>query len=296
MRLHKEETGALPESGNDSLLEWPVCTEGYWVWNGQEVYPRGDQTRVTFPLMNSELFLSFARLGSNGEPSKDSILKWIHQHGLLRRKGQRQPEEPARWLESTQGEVVEEQSISLEDFRVEVRTVHQLLSLYSDVRERNADRVMDRWFFNPPSLWPNTQRSLVDRYLERHLERDRIDYGGKERRYLEEIAINVHGVYLKRAIDLIRRCLNEKLAPSQPLLEWNWWDRPEPSSTSVGFMHWYDVPDLLTGMYLQLYVVVANKKPTRRCGNPACRMSFPVTRRNKRFCNDSCRSNARHYR
>ena len=294
MRIHKEEHSALLEPGNTSVLEWPVSAD-YMIYNGQ-IVPTRDEVRTSFPLLRSDLFLSFARLGSSGEPSEGSILRWVSQYGLLKRKGQRQPEEPERWLEPPGDEVVEQQPVSLEEFRVEVRTMRQLLVLYSDVRERNAPAVMDRWFFNPPPPWPNTPRSLVDRYLARHLERDRIAYGGKERQHLEEIVIDVPSVYFKRAVDIIRRCLNEKLASSQPLLAWYPWDRPEPSFTFIGLVPWYDAPDLLTGMYLQLFVVVANKKPTRRCENPACRMPFPVTRRNRRFCNDTCRSNARHYR
>ena len=55
-------------------------------------------------------------------------------------------------------------------------------------------------------------------------------------------------------------------------------------------------PDLLSAIYLQFVLFVTDNKPVRRCENPPCGMPFPVTRRGKRFCNATCRSNARHYR
>lgn len=55
-------------------------------------------------------------------------------------------------------------------------------------------------------------------------------------------------------------------------------------------------PDLLSGIYLQFYLFVTDDTPMRHCENPACGMQFPVTRKGKRFCNATCRSNARHYR
>jgi len=55
-------------------------------------------------------------------------------------------------------------------------------------------------------------------------------------------------------------------------------------------------PDLLSAMYLQFYLLITDAEPMRRCQNPACGKPFPATRKNKRFCNDTCRSNARHYR
>ncbi len=58
----------------------------------------------------------------------------------------------------------------------------------------------------------------------------------------------------------------------------------------------WECPDLLSAIYLQFYLFVTSDKPARYCENPACGMPLLVTRKNKRFCNASCRSNARHYR
>ena len=58
---------------------------------------------------------------------------------------------------------------------------------------------------------------------------------------------------------------------------------------------WY-CPDLLSAIWLQLYLAMTGASPMKVCENPACRTPFPSTRKNKRFCTDTCRSNARHYR
>jgi hypothetical protein len=55
-------------------------------------------------------------------------------------------------------------------------------------------------------------------------------------------------------------------------------------------------PDLLSAIYLQFYLMLTNNKPMRLCENPVCRMPLPVTRKDRRFCGATCRSNARHYR
>jgi len=55
-------------------------------------------------------------------------------------------------------------------------------------------------------------------------------------------------------------------------------------------------PDLLSVLYLQFYLLITDFEPMRRCQNLACGMPFPAIRKNKPFCNNTCRSNARHYR
>ncbi len=55
-------------------------------------------------------------------------------------------------------------------------------------------------------------------------------------------------------------------------------------------------PDLLSGLYLQFYLMIFKDRLMRRCKNRACGLPFPLTRKDKWHCNDSCRSNARHHR
>jgi hypothetical protein len=60
-------------------------------------------------------------------------------------------------------------------------------------------------------------------------------------------------------------------------------------------MSW-EVPDLFSALYLQFFLMMTNNLAMRRCENPACGLPIPATRRNRKFCNPTCRSNMRHYR
>lgn len=62
--------------------------------------------------------------------------------------------------------------------------------------------------------------------------------------------------------------------------------RPTPS---------WECPDLISAIYLQLYLWMTEGLPMRRCAIPTCRTPFPMKRSNKKVCSDSCRSNLRHY-
>lgn len=55
-------------------------------------------------------------------------------------------------------------------------------------------------------------------------------------------------------------------------------------------------PDLLTAIYLQFYFMMVGFLPMKICENPKCQSPFAATRKDKAYCSDSCRSNARHYR
>jgi len=71
---------------------------------------------------------------------------------------------------------------------------------------------------------------------------------------------------------------------------------PQPRGVSFRPTRSWFCPELLSSIYLQFYLFVTDHRPMRRCENPACRIPFPLTRKNKRFCSDTCRSNARHYK
>jgi hypothetical protein len=57
----------------------------------------------------------------------------------------------------------------------------------------------------------------------------------------------------------------------------------------------WNCPDLLSAIYLQLYLWMTESLPMRRCVNPPCGTPFPLTRKDKQVCSRSCGSNLRHY-
>jgi hypothetical protein len=68
---------------------WDVCiwfvARRYRLVQGL-VYPDGPGLKISQPLSDPNLFLSFARLAAHGKPSEKRILSWVQQHGLLRRQ------------------------------------------------------------------------------------------------------------------------------------------------------------------------------------------------------------------
>jgi hypothetical protein len=54
--------------------------------------------------------------------------------------------------------------------------------------------------------------------------------------------------------------------------------------------------DLLGAIYLQFFLWVSGNKPVRICENERCRMPFPLTRQDKRYCSDACSAGALYHR
>jgi hypothetical protein len=71
--------------------------------------------------------------------------------------------------------------------------------------------------------------------------------------------------------------------------------RPQAGKIPAASPMWR-CPSLISAIYMQFCLLLMENKPMRLCENPACGMPFQVTRKDKRFCNNTCRSNARHYR
>src|SRR5215217_3487108 len=116
---------------------WPVA--GHYVCAGGWVYPEGEEEGWFFPLTGSDLFLSFARLGARGEPSKASVLRWVRSHGLLKR----QDESRSGWVRLNNGEI-NQAPMLLDDFRAATRRALWLLSVYAEVRLRDIGALRAR--------------------------------------------------------------------------------------------------------------------------------------------------------
>jgi hypothetical protein len=282
-----------PIEANDLL--WPVSEKGYNI-SAELIYPKEDGVRLTFPLSNPDLFLSFARLGAQGEPSNGTILRWVNEHGLLKREDQYWQEEPETW-----GQYVREEDrvlqapMKLKDFKTEVRCARQLLTLYADLRARNLQAIASR-FTTPPTGPHYSAETIVDRYL-RCLWEHSYAYG-------EELAKRVQAgtqqplppeSYLGLAIEVLRRSVKHTVRNIRPAPEPNYWDQL-PANASITFSGWWHCTDMLSAIYLQFYLLIIDNKPMRTCKNPNCLTPFPATPKNKIYCKDGCRSTGRNYR
>ncbi len=300
MRLNQKEFGGLVGQGNNVALKWPVAKR-HRISAGK-VAPLTSDARTTFPLRKADLFLSFATLGKNGEPSEKSVLAWVNRHGLLREKETPSLETLETRVAHPTAAMPEPAPISLRELRTEVRTAYQLVTLYRDVRARDATAVISR-YVEPPDLWPHASSSPVDQYLYDRLEAACKDYqvgmeeAGERRRadLATSPGVNVEALYLQDGLRLLMHCVNTRLWNIRPWLERNYWDAPPEVSASLGLERWLVCPDLLSAMYLQFYLLVTDKKPMRICANPNCRMPFPAVPKHKIFCRGGCRSTGRNH-
>jgi hypothetical protein len=277
-----------PQEFNSGKVRMWAKSERYKVVGGC-IYPEGIKTELTFPLSDPGLFLSFARLGARGEPSENSIQRWVSEHGLLKGEDSFWDSWPDGWPkvfpteeESDQftKSPIKEEEMSVVDFRTEVRFANQLLNLYADIRVQDLPAIRGR-FTAPPDFPQSARQTPIDRYLENEWNSP---LGGKH-----EVALARKGTYGRAVVLLISSLSYAVRSVRLSLTDGPLIERP-PTLYRV-----LTCPDLLSAMYLQFYLLVTNHKPMRRCKNPACRLPFPVTRTDKWHCNDTCRSNARNY-
>jgi len=251
---------------------WPVA--GHYVCAGGWVYPEGEEEGWFFPLTGSDLFLSFARLGARGEPSKASVLRWVREHGLLKR----QDENRSGWVRLNNGEI-NQAPMLLDDFRAETRRALWLLSVYAEVRLRDIGALRAR---------SSQPRSALDERLALNFY-DSIDEVG-----FTITAASTESEILWLAFSTLAEVTEELLA--SVTLGTRFGSPSEFDPVSPAFGQAWHCPDLLSAIYMRFYLLLTANKSMRRCENPSCLMLFPVTRKGKRFCNDTCRSNARYHR
>jgi|SRR5829696_2204731 len=154
----KEEFHGLfdPEAEHfrDMSLVWSPAARGYTIWQGK-IRARPGPPQGGFPSPNpfahTDLFYSFARLGASGEPSESRIMEWVSQNGLLTRK-----DESVSGASVLGDGAVNQQPISVEDFRSEVSRARAMLELYAEIRRLDV-RALNARIAQP--------RSAVDRQL-----------------------------------------------------------------------------------------------------------------------------------
>lgn len=296
LRIRRQDfAGLIDETASFEVCVWPVA-EHYRLAGGW-IYPEGDWT-LTFPLKDSDLFLSFARLGVRANPSDEGIRHWVSKHGLLLREGHQRPDGAMPYELGSDGRVVANQApMKLERLKAEIGRARDLLELYAELQARDLEAIEAR------AANPTTE---IDTRLSNHPEWSGLrgaalkayeDLGGRPgyewkiwvatKVLAEELTAAAAGIRLRAK----RRDSIHGLTYFTPYVgkRGSFFEPPYALDSA-----WH-CPDLLSAIYLQFYLLVTGRKPTRRCENPACLMPFPVTRKDKRHCNATCRSNARHY-
>lgn len=234
------------------------------------------ECRPVRPLEDPDLFLSFARLWARGEPSRRSVLNWVGRHGLLTLERDDQP------LVSSDGRV-NQAPISVEEFKAEALRARSALDLHADLYEAGGIYALKKRIrkLREDYLRVGRPLSYLDRYFVNNWGEVTDEPGWTDGTLLFVAAMNLQGFVQSRVAGV-------RLGFAGELVPWS------PSRGYKPMQSWH-CPDLLSAIYLQFYFWMTDALPMRRCLNPACELPFPATRRNKRVCSRTCRSNLRHY-
>jgi len=287
----------VAELFTDRSLVWPPAASGYITWQGK-IHPLPGPPQGGFPAPNpfahTDLFYSFVRLGAIGEPSESCIMEWVSRHSLLTRK-----DESVSGATVLEDGAINQQPISVRDFRSEVSQARAMLEFYAEIRRLDV-RALNARIAQPRSTVDGRLARLASYFTDDPSYQqvlDRIDI------WLGSLAISP---VLGAADKVLAEMISESVAGVRPRAIRGYAlpmssDEERPSQMRAAHKNyrmqqgWF-YPDLRSAMYMQFYLLVTQNKPMRSCENPVCRMPFPATKSNRRFCCDSCRSNARHYR
>ena len=321
MKIDKRDVARLLEGIHDPLMVhlWPVA-KSYKILRGV-IYvddpqpqpvggvidaddPQEDPWRGLVSFGDPDLFFSFARLGARGEPSESSLLRWVSEHGLLRQENDGQG--PWKWP-STE---VNQAPTTVANFRAEVLCARQLLALYMDIREEDFEALQSKIYGTDEkrhlsSYWPHTPTTDLEEYFGYYGEVNFRDVLSEARKVLslrhemsgfdepEWLSVERWDVFI--ALGALQKIVKDRLADVRLDFDHDW-AGSQTLASDYRIPRSFDCPDLLSAMYLQFYLLITDFEPVRRCQNPACGLPFPATRKNRRFCNATCRSNARNYR
>ena len=235
------------------------------------------------PFQESDLFVSFARLAGKGKPSNERILGWVGKYGLLRKaqdegqgmdKKNKDQELAIRELNQAPEPV--------EHFVGEALQVRSVLDLYTDLNSGTIDDLRERIgvLRNKYARWGLL--SDLDTYFVEAWgqEADRVGHPDSSNLGLMA-SVNLEASVMRK-LKNVRPSLYSDFGVRSTFGNY----KPTPT---------WECPDLISAIYLQLYLWIVEGLPMRRCAIPSCRTPFPMKRSDKQVCSDTCRSNLRHY-
>jgi hypothetical protein len=302
-RIRKNEVEGsfeFDEAWLGEIMVWPQAPRYKVVAGWIDLQPGSNLRRFPppAPFADPDLALSFARLGARGKPSPKGIEKWVSKYGLLFRQDEGLPGD--RILQDGR---VNQKPMGVSEFTREVFRFGDLLRLYAEIRGGDVTAVTQR--IREP-------HSTVDQELAAYvLPALSEDYPFGER--LDRFLVALNSLSLNRVMALADRFLADQLSLSlagvrlravpglkiphgasredQQSLMMSLMTAPS-SRYRLGFS-WH-CPDLISAIYLQLFLLATKNTPMRFC--EACQTPLPAKPRHKRFCNSTCRSNGRNHR
>jgi hypothetical protein len=279
------------------VLVWPVAAS-YRIAPGDVIAPEpGCKPHMGVrsfpppsPLRDPELYWSFAKL-AHGRQTRERIQDWVSGHGLLTRK------DPTKGGDVLlEGGMVNQAPIRISDFIAHAQKFEELVRLYAEIGSGNAEAVASR--ISRRASVVDERLAVAHRALESTEERllTSLEYDASyaehpllwtaDRVLCEALAEELDGVRIRPVSGFAipwettgKELAEIRSASAHPYV-------PTDSFTC---------PDLLSALYLQLFLVIRRRRPVRRC--EGCGLPLPAAaRKNARHHGPTCRSKARHKR
>jgi hypothetical protein len=271
------------QAGYASL--WAVA-DSYDITGGVIQPASTNEPRFYSPLANADLFRSFAYLGARGAPSERSVLGWVSKHGLLTRKDSKNL---YPWLEADGKLVTNQASMDLDDFGREVEGAYQLLSIVVNIREAKTEAV--RAAFDRALKGTGAYITTLDENLMA-MDRIRQAIASTPQQGASWVSDPDH-----LTIFLATRALMGTVQTKISGVQLGFGDQALAGADLKGSdlipTKGWTCPDLLSAIYLQLYLWLTDNRALRRCR--FCGRPFPVTRSDKVYCSKNHVVQARHY-
>jgi hypothetical protein len=243
--------------------------------------------RWIYPLTNSDLFLSFARLERGRKPFEERVLSWVRENGLLRR----QDYDEGHYSDGMKDDEINQQPITLTGFRDEVLLANNALRLFKQLRSGDYDALrarigLQRIYADDPSKDSGynsgkrmeTARAFV---LMDGIETP-VDVSADEP-LTDDV---VH----RWAAEALESLVEQKLTRMGMIFTRHTW-HPRPTSTILGEVPYRPrltprCPDLETALWFQFASLIGDKRPLRECSE--CNDTFVGAERAK-TCSVRCR-------
>ena len=274
MRVSEKEIQKLFNSDEARDVSIWFVAERYRLIQGL-IYPDGRKARISKPLDDRNLFLSFARLAAHGQSSEKLILSWVQQHGLLERQDN---ESLHPHVEDKNGEEqVNQKAMTIEEFRDETLRAYRALTLFQDIRNKDYEalrrrlRTEDFDYHDEHGNRINSFMTYVDDEplpWEKALRGDYPDYQALEvaNSGLEQIVESkISKVHLHFVMDM----RHPRSVSSFMDLTY----RPRLSPRC---------PDLRSALWYQFAALMSDKRPWKNC--PICGIPFLQTRKDREVC------------
>jgi hypothetical protein len=317
MRIRKSEVEGsyeFEEAWLGEIMVWPQAAR-YKVAAGYIDLEPGSNPRgfpPPAPFADPDLALSFARLGARGEPSPQRIEKWVSKFGLLFRKDTRLPGD--RVLEDGR---VNQRPMKVHEFTREVFRFRDLLSLYVEIRDMDATAVKKRCFEPNSAVNRELAAYVLPGVSEEYSTWERMDRSLKafSSSFVIDRVIALADHFLAEQLSAALNDVRLRMVPGfqmpygtsqegerSQMKTWMEWRLAAPpfrhirksASSRYRLAFSWHSPDLISAIYLQLFLLATKNTPMRFC--EACQTPLPTKPKHKRFCNSTCRSNARNHR